>query len=107
MEKFAYFCICFVAIMALVMIVLVIIAVLKVASERDDEHDLSERIKFHAQEGLIERDDRTETIHMEGRDTHSGRMEQDCRNTEGDALFKASQVPVGGRAGSDRADSEE
>lgn len=107
MEKFMFLLVCVVAIAALAMIMLVILAVLKVASERDDEHDLSERIKFHAQEGLIERDDRTETIHMEGRDTHSGRMEQDCRNTEGDALFKASQVPVGGRAGSDRADSEE
>lgn len=107
MEKFAYFSICFVAIAALAMIILVIIAVLKVASERDDEHDLTERIRFHAQEGLIERDDRTETIHMEGRDTHSGRMEQDCRDTEGDALLKVSKIPVGSRAGSDRADSEE
>lgn len=63
MEKFAYFCICFVAIMALVMITLVIVAVLKVASERDDEHDLTERIKFQAREGLIDRDGRqTETI---------------------------------------------
>ena len=67
MEKFAYFCICFVAIMALVMIVLVIIAVLKVASERDDEHDLTERIKFQAKEGLIDRDGRQDDGLRDGR----------------------------------------
>ena len=67
MEKFAYFCICFVAIMALVMIVLVIIAVLKVASERDDEHDLTERIKFQAREGLIDRDGRQDDGLRDGR----------------------------------------
>ena len=67
MEKFAYFCICFVAVAALVMIIMVIIAVLKVSSEQDDAHDLTERIKFQAREGLIDRDGRQDDGLRDGR----------------------------------------
>lgn len=92
MEKFAYFCICFVAIMALVMIVLVIIAVLKVASERDDEHDLTERIKFQAREGLIDRDGRqTETIRDERRGEESECVGETVRHGSLDSVVQGGK----------------
>lgn len=55
MEKFMYALICIVAITALAMIIMVIVAVLKVASQQDDDYELSERISFQAKEGLRNR----------------------------------------------------
>lgn len=107
MEKFAYFCICFVAIMALVMIVLVIIAVLKVSSEQDDERDLYDKIRYQTEKGLSRRDDTAEALRMERTDTHPGRVEQDSRNSERNAVFTASKVPMGSGAGAYRTDTEE
>lgn len=106
MERFAYFCICFVAVVALAMIIMVIIAVLKVSSEQDDAHDLAERIKFQAREGLISRDEQSEEVRMEGRGTHSGRVEQNCRDSEEDVVLSDRKVPVGDIEGADRTSTK-
>lgn len=57
MENLMYALVCIVAVSAFAMIIMVIIAVLKVASQQDDEYELTERIKFQAREGLISRDE--------------------------------------------------
>ena len=106
MEKFAYFCICFVAIVALAMIIMVIIPVLKVSSEQDDAHDLTERIKFQAREGLITRDEQSEEVRMEGRGTHSGGVEQNCRDSEEDVILSDRKVSVGNIEGADRTSTK-
>lgn len=106
MEKFMFVLVCIVAISAMTMIMLVIFAVLKVASEKDDDYELTERIKFQTREGLIRRDDEN-SVRMERCEPHTGGMEQDSRDTKGDAVLKNSQVPVGCRKGADNTTAEE
>lgn len=55
MEKAAYILVCIAAIIVIALIVMVIIAVLKVASDKDDEYEMTERINFEAREGLRNR----------------------------------------------------
>ena len=70
MENLMYALVCIVAVSAFAMIIMVIIAVLKVASQQDDEYELTERIKFQAREGLIERDELTDRDNLQRRDPH-------------------------------------
>lgn len=107
MEQFAFFTICFVGAVALVMIIMVIVAVLKVASEQDDERDLYDKIRYQTEKGLSRRDDTAEALRMERTDTHPGRVEQDSRNSERNAVFTASKVPMGSGAGAYRTYTEE
>lgn len=83
MEKFMYALICIVAITALAMIIMVIVAVLKVASQQDDDYELTERIKFQAKEGLISRDEANDD-YLQGRDTHAEGVGNDHGHTPGD-----------------------
>lgn len=84
MEKFMYALICIVAITALAMIIMVIVAVLKVASQQDDDYELTERIKFQAQEGMIKRDEQTAINNLQRRDTHAEGVGSDHGHKPGD-----------------------
>lgn len=80
MERFMYVLICIVAISALAMIIMVIVAVLKVASQQDDDYELSERISFQAKEGLRNRGNEAyrENDHSTRQDyEHEGMGERD------------------------------
>lgn len=104
MEQVAYFLVCLVAVVALAMIVLVIVSVLKVSSDQDDEYELTERIKFQAQEGLIKRDEYTrEDLSMQRRGTHTEGMVEDNRDTSRYTADSDSHIQVATGEGADQS----
>lgn len=93
MERFAYIMVCIAAIAVLAMVIMVVAAVLKVSSEQDDAYDMTERIKFQAQEGLRQRDEyTTEEVYAQRRDAHDCGVVEENRHIAGDAQDEDMQV---------------